>query len=298
MRHATPRLSVRARPVFVGGLWAPSADSVGGIHRIGAHGDRRARDDSDETGTTARASGAALAGLFVPARDQRHTGGRVGRRRRGIATMTSFRTLTVGFGGQVLMTSTLSKFPYAIGELPNNDLPLPQISPAHAQIELISGRVFLTDLGSQQGTLVAGVPLQPHQPLMLVDGVSIRIGPYDIVYRSAIDQAEESAVALEPHVLEESPQVLDADDVVVDPAFRRLRTPATANGNFAIGVSGSYLPVMFQDSEGETLTVSLGDRVLATSPLEKSPYRIGGLPLNDLCLSQISPSHAERTHMR
>src|SRR5262245_49769226 len=208
--------------------------------------------------------------------------------------MTSFRPLTVGFGGHVLMTSTLSKFPYAIGELPNNDLQLPQISPAHAQIELISGRVFLTDLGSQQGTSVAGVPLQPHQPLMLVDGVTIRIGPYEIVYRSAIDQAEDAAVAVETHVLEESPQVLDADDVMIDPAFRRLRTPATENGDFAIGRYVSYLPVIFQDdSEGDTLTVSLGDRVLATSPLSKSPYKIGDLSLNDLCLPEISPSHAE-----
>lgn len=207
--------------------------------------------------------------------------------------MTSFRTLTVSFGGQVLMTSTLSKFPYAIGALPNNDLPLPQISPAHAQIELISGRAFLTDLGSQQGTLVAGVPLQPHQPLMLVDGVTIRIGPYDIVYRSAIDQAGESAVPVEHHVLEESPQVLDADDVVIDPAIRRLRTPAMENGGFAIGRYISYLPVIFQDAVDDTLTVSAGDRVLVTSKLTKSPYRIGELPDNDLSLPELSPSHAE-----
>jgi phage tail-like protein len=206
--------------------------------------------------------------------------------------MTSFRTLTVSFGERVLMTSTLSKFPYAIGELPNNDLPLPQISPAHAQIELISGRAFLTDLGSQ-GTSVAGVPLQPHQPLMLVDGVTIRIGPYDIVYRSAIDQTGDAAVPVEPHVLEESPQILDADDVVIDPAFRRLRAPAMENGSFAIGRYISYLPVIFQDSLDDTLTVSAGDRVLVTGRLTKSPYRIGELPDNDLSLPELSPSHAE-----
>jgi phage tail-like protein len=207
--------------------------------------------------------------------------------------MTSFRTLTVSFGGQVLMTSTLSKFPYAIGELPNNDLPLPQISPSHAQIEIISGRAFLTDLGSQRGTLVGGVPLQPHQPMMLVDGVTIRIGPYDIVYRSAIDQAEDAAVPVESHVLEESPQVLDADDAFIDPAFRRVRTPATENGDFAIGRYLPSLPVIFHDSEGDTLAVSHGDRVLLTETLTKSPYRIGELPANDLSLSQLSPSHAE-----
>jgi phage tail-like protein len=207
--------------------------------------------------------------------------------------MTSFRTLTVSFGGQVLMTSTLSKFPYAIGALPNNDLPLPQISPAHAQIELISGRAFLTDLGSQQGTLVAGVPLQPHQPLMLVDGIIIRIGPYDIVYRSAIDQAGESVAPVEHHVIEESPQILDADDVMIDPAIRRLRTAAMENGSFAIGRYVSYLPVIFQDAVDDTLTVSAGNRVVVTSRLTKSPYRIGELPDNDLSLPELSPSHAE-----
>jgi phage tail-like protein len=207
--------------------------------------------------------------------------------------MTSFRTLTVSFGGQVLMTSTLSKFPYAIGELPNNDLPLPQISPSHAQIEIISGRAFLTDLGSQQGTFVAGVPLQPHQPQLLVDGVTIRIGPYDIVYRSAIDQAGDSALPAEPRVEEESPEVLDATDVVIDPAIRRLRSSATENGGFAIGRYMSYLPVVFHDSVDDTLTVSAGDRVLLTSRLTKSPYKIGELPENDLSLAEISPSHAE-----
>lgn len=207
--------------------------------------------------------------------------------------MTSFRTLTVSFGGQVLMTSTLSKFPYAIGELPNNDLPLPQISPTHAQIEIISGRAFLTDLGSQQGTFVGGVPLQPHQPQLLVDGITIRIGPYDIIYRSAIDQAGDSAVPVEPRREEESPEVLDAGDVVIDPAIRRLRTTAMENGTFAVGRYVPYLPVIFHDSVDETLSVSAGDRVLLTSRLTRSPFKIGELSKNDLALPDLSPSHAE-----
>jgi phage tail-like protein len=165
--------------------------------------------------------------------------------------VTTFRTLTVSFGGQVLMTSTLSKSPYAIGELPNNDLPLPEISPSHAEIRIISGRAFLTDLGSQQGTLVAGVPLQPHQPQLLVDGVTIRIGPYDIVYRSAIDQPGDALAPAEPQSDEESLASSEQAEVVVDPVIRRLRSPAAANGSFAIGRYASYLPVIFDDSVDE-----------------------------------------------
>src|SRR5262245_35547288 len=165
--------------------------------------------------------------------------------------MTAFRTLTISFGGQVLMTSTLSKSPYAIGELPNNDLPLPEISPSHAEIRIISGRAFLTDLGSRQGTVVGGVPLQPHQPQLLVDGVIIRIGPYEIVYRSAIDQQGVAPAPLEPEIDEEALASSEFAGVVVDPVISRLRAPATGNGNFAIGRYASYLPVIFEGSEDE-----------------------------------------------
>src|SRR5262249_15772928 len=165
--------------------------------------------------------------------------------------MTTFRTLTVSFGGQVLMTSTLSKSPYAIGELPNNDLPLPEISPSHAEIRIISGRAFLTDLGSQQGTVVGDVPLQPHQPQLLVDGVTIRIGPYDIVYRSAIDQPGVAPAPTESDVDEEALVSSEFADVMVDPVISRFRAPATGNGRFAIGRSASYLPVIFEGSGDE-----------------------------------------------
>jgi phage tail-like protein len=165
--------------------------------------------------------------------------------------MTTFRTLTVSFGGQVLMTSTLSKSPYAIGELPNNDLPLPEISPSHAEIRIISGRAFLTDLASQHGTLVAGVQLQPHQPQLLVDGVTIRIGPYNIVYRSEIDQAGDASAPVEPHIVEESLASSELAEVLPEAVIRRLRSPAMVNGTFAVGRYASYLPVVFHESDDD-----------------------------------------------
>lgn len=165
--------------------------------------------------------------------------------------MTTFRTLIVSFNGQVLMTSTISKPTYSIGQLPDNDLVLLDASPRHAEIRITSGRAVLTDLESQQGTQVGGVRLQPHQPHALVDGVMIRVGPYEIVYRSQIDQLETTvdAPADAPEVVDASLEVELVEDTMAEPVGRRLRPDAKANGSFAIGRYVPYLPVIYHENE-------------------------------------------------
>ena len=157
------------------------------------------------------------------------------------------------FNGQVLMTSTLGRPTYTIGRLPDNDLvlPDPQVSQSHAEIRVEGGRAILTDLDSEQGTFVAGTRLLPLQPHLLVDGVTIRISPYDIVYRSQIDVAVTVTLALE----EAANGQAAADVAVVEPApftslaSRRLLKATKPNGSIARSRYLAYLPVIFHDSD-------------------------------------------------
>jgi len=147
------------------------------------------------------------------------------------------------------MTSTVSKPLYTIGVLPDNDLPLPDISPAHAEIRITSDRAFITDLESAKGTFVAGVRLQPHQPQLLVDGATVRIGPYDILYRSQIDQPASDEVPIAPSVVQPRVPVPLLPEVVPEVVVSRVRTDAAPNGSFAIGRYIPYLPVIFHEND-------------------------------------------------
>jgi phage tail-like protein len=171
----------------------------------------------------------------------------------GDTGMTASRTLIVTIGGQVLMTSTLSRPTYKIGRLPDNDLVLPDplVSQSHAEIRLESGRAILTDLGSEQGTFVAGVRLLPLQPHMLFDGVTIRIAPYEIIYRSKIDvPLEGDASADETEGSGERSELFSSDEPgAVSVANRRVRPAAKPNGGGAMSGYLPYLPVIFHESD-------------------------------------------------
>jgi phage tail-like protein len=156
-------------------------------------------------------------------------------------------------GGQVLMTSTLNRPTYKIGRLPDNDLVLPDpfVSQSHAEIRLESGRATLTDLASEHGTFVAGARLLPLQPHMAVDGATIRIGPYDIIYRSKIDVLlDDDASADETGGSGERSESPSSDEVHAVPfAGRRVRPTAKPNGGGAMSRYVPYLPVIFHESD-------------------------------------------------
>ncbi|MBM4375236.1 MAG: FHA domain-containing protein [Deltaproteobacteria bacterium] len=83
---------------------------------------------------------------------------------------TVFGQLDFGAGGPAVRT---------IGRTPGNDIVVthPQVSSRHAQVEQIDGRVFVTDLGSANGTHVNGHRLVPGQRVEIANGQKIYVGP-------------------------------------------------------------------------------------------------------------------------
>lgn len=84
--------------------------------------------------------------------------------------------------------------PVVIGRSQDCDLTIPssRVSRRHAQVVWKGARPYLEDLGSQNGTLVNGAPVQSHR---LRDGDEILVGPFLIGY--AIARAGEEPDALD-----------------------------------------------------------------------------------------------------
>ncbi|MEO6352341.1 MAG: FHA domain-containing protein, partial [Burkholderiaceae bacterium] len=84
--------------------------------------------------------------------------------------------------GAVLQEMTLSKERITIGRRPGNDIVIDHlaISGQHAAITTVLNDSFLEDLGSTNGTLVNGQPVNKH---FLQDGDVIELAKYRIKYQ-------------------------------------------------------------------------------------------------------------------
>ena len=67
----------------------------------------------------------------------------------------------------------------SIGRTEGNDIVIvhPQVSSSHAQVESISGRLYVMDRGSANGTYVRGQRIQPGQKIEIQSGEKIYVGP-------------------------------------------------------------------------------------------------------------------------
>ena len=94
--------------------------------------------------------------------------------------------LIVEIQGNVVATLPLNLPVLTIGRTPDNglSLPHPDVSRHHAEIRLTDDGPIFTDVGSSNGTVVAGARLLPYQPLPLIDGLVIQIGPFSLLYRA------------------------------------------------------------------------------------------------------------------
>jgi ABC-type multidrug transport system ATPase subunit/pSer/pThr/pTyr-binding forkhead associated (FHA) protein len=83
---------------------------------------------------------------------------------------TVFGQLDFSAGGPAVRT---------IGRTPGNDIVVshPQVSSRHAHVEQSDGRVYVTDLGSANGTYVNGHRLAPGQRVEIANGQKIYVGP-------------------------------------------------------------------------------------------------------------------------
>ena len=67
-----------------------------------------------------------------------------------------------------------------------------QVSRGHARLECTSTECRISDLGSSNGTLVNGEKLTPDVPVLLLNGDSIKIGPFMASFESKAVEPEEA----------------------------------------------------------------------------------------------------------
>ena len=127
--------------------------------------------------------------------------------------------LIIQFEGNVIQAFPLTQKPAIIGRAPETDisLPHPLVSRAHAEVRLSTQGtqgMIVTDLGSSNGTFIGDERLVPNQPRVLTDGMSFRIGPYQLSYRATripqfntemVGERDEQTKQEEPSIPEPTP---------------------------------------------------------------------------------------------
>ena len=84
----------------------------------------------------------------------------------------------------------LGQEPVIVGRLPTSEISLARpgmrfISKRHCEIALKEGRVFVRDLGSTNGTILAGEALEPNVSRQWFPPAELRLGPFTLALRSA-----------------------------------------------------------------------------------------------------------------
>ncbi|MBV9327033.1 MAG: FHA domain-containing protein [Chloroflexi bacterium] len=163
--------------------------------------------------------------------------------------------LQVYLEGSLVRTFALNVPLVTMGRTPANVLPLPDpsVSRAHADLRVSPEAVILTDRNSANGTFVNDVRLAPEQPIQLVHGSVIRIGPFVIRYATTAaavesangpEQVEERAAPPEP-----TPVLVTIPPAVFEPApdprpTYRMPLPSEAVSSYL-----DFLPVIFHDGD-------------------------------------------------
>ena len=158
--------------------------------------------------------------------------------------------------GQLVRVFALNVSVVTIGRTPGNVLPLPHplVSRTHADLRISPEAVILTDRGSANGTWVEDVKLAPEQPVQLVHGNVIRIGPFQLRYEATapvgVTGPDGGALAEERPA---APPPTPAPMPIPAPAFEPAPPPRlTHQSPLPYDVTSSYLdflPVIFQDGD-------------------------------------------------
>ena len=158
-------------------------------------------------------------------------------------------TLTDSRSGAVL-DRVFERFPVRIGRSALGDLQLDFgfISQFHAVIEKGDQTVFVRDLGSRNGTAVAGQRITPHQKIELGQGnLAFEIGP--LKFQGILGTAEKRAGSEQTAVmmaLSEDPATRDATQVweafVAEPPQQRVRDPRDVALQALRNLARTYVP--------------------------------------------------------
>ena len=158
--------------------------------------------------------------------------------------------------GNLVRTFALNVPLVTMGRTPANVLPLPDpsVSRAHADLRISAEAAILTDRQSANGTFVNDVRLAPEQPVQLVHGSVVRIGPFVIRYEATA--APPLPTTESPQDVAERPAPPEASPVLVTIPPAAFEPPQPPRPVYQMplptGAVSSYLdflPVIFQDGD-------------------------------------------------
>lgn len=156
--------------------------------------------------------------------------------------------IIVQLQGATVQTVDLNTDSLTIGRIPDNGLvlPIPPVSRHHAELRLTAHGLVIRDLGSSNGTYVAGVRLVAHQEYPLIPGVPVQIGSFVLTY-SPVTAATEAESDAQPVSLA-SVSELEVTHERQPPAPPRPTYPAPLpTGPHSRYLQ--YLPVIFHDGD-------------------------------------------------
>jgi phage tail-like protein len=132
---------------------------------------------------------------------------------------TQVAQLIVQTRGELVQTISLQAPLLRIGRSPESDLQLDHgmISRSHAEVRVGPQGATLTDLGSANGTFIGEQHLLPNQPHLLTNGMSFRIGPYQLTYRVSSAEPQEA----------DEPALPIPDQPTLPPEVAVTRKPST-----------------------------------------------------------------------
>jgi phage tail-like protein len=158
--------------------------------------------------------------------------------------------------GNLVRTFALNVPLVTMGRTPANVLPLPDpsVSRAHADLRISQEAAILTDRNSANGTFVNDVRLAPEQPVQLVHGSIIRIGPFVIRYEATAAQPVQSTESPEPVAERPAPPqttpvlitIPEATYVPPQPARPVYQMPPPTG---SVSSYLDFLPVIFHDGD-------------------------------------------------
>lgn len=164
---------------------------------------------------------------------------------------TQAAQLIIQIRGEPSKTILLQAALLRIGRNPENDLQLDNtmISRSHAEIRVGPQGITLTDLGSANGTFIGDQRLLPNQPRLLTDGMSFRIGPYQLTYRASnMEEQEADEVALP---IPEQPTLPPEIAVMQRPPALPKATPPTHRpvDSETASLYARFLPDIYQEND-------------------------------------------------
>lgn len=169
----------------------------------------------------------------------------------------AFGQLLVYFEGQLARVFPLNVPVVTIGRTPANVLPLanPGVSRLHAELRITPEAVILNDMGSANGTWVNDYRLAPQQPVQLVHGAAIRIGPFILRYEAPGVSAPETPVEASPEErvaaveAQAAPVYVAAPPVMYAPAPPPRETSIMPLPHEPVSSYLDFLPAIFQDGD-------------------------------------------------